>query len=162
MKVSAQSGFTIIEIMIYVALVTVAMVVLANFTADVIKNAARTRVVKEVELNAQLTLSRLASEVRHAKSITSISATELTLVDANNTSVILRFDSTDNEVERVVGTNTESITTPDVRVTGLVFSQVREGVAIQISVAQHSINVPAAYQHQSNLSTTVFPRQLLY
>lgn len=162
MKINQPTGFTIIEIMIYVVLVTAAMVVLADFSADVIKNAVRTRVVKEVELSAQMTLNRLASEVRHAKSITNVSANQLTLVDVNDTSIILQLDSTDNEVERVVGANTESITTPEVRVTNLVFSQIREGVSIQIVVAQHSTNVPAAYQHQTNLSTTVFPRQLLY
>ncbi|OHA57272.1 MAG: hypothetical protein A2441_01315 [Candidatus Veblenbacteria bacterium RIFOXYC2_FULL_42_11] len=167
MKINNQNGFTIVEVLIYVTILTVAMVVLASFATDVIKNAARSRVVKEVELNAQLTLNRLASEVRHAQKFNSVTATEINYVDLNGVTTLLRFDSANNLVERVIGGNAETITTSEVRITALNFNPIIsgtdiKGVAIAISVRQKSVSAPAAYQHESDLATTVFPRQLLY
>lgn len=155
------------EIMIYVALVTTAMVVLASFAIDVTQNAARSRIIKEVELNAQLTMNRIASEIRHAQAITNVSTTELTLVDVNNNSLILRLNSADNQVEREMGGNTESITAPQVRVTALEFSPIQasgltKGVSVGISVVQGPANMPPIYQYQTELNTKVFTRQLIY
>lgn len=167
MKVLQHKGFTIVEIMIYVALVSVAMVVLARFATDVIQNSVRSRVIKEVELNAQLTLNRIAGEIRHAQAISGVSATELTLVDVNNAQLVLRYDSANSRVERVLSGNSQSLTAPGVRVTSLSFnaiqiSGVNKGVTVSITVAQGPVTSPVMYQHTTTLATSVFPRQLLY
>jgi Tfp pilus assembly protein PilE len=167
MQASAHKGFTIVEVMIYVALVSSAMVVLARFTTDVVQNSVRSQVIKEVELNAQLTLNRISSEIRYAQAITNVSATELTLVDVNNNQLILRYDALNNRVERVIGGNAESLTAPGIRVTGLNFKAIQvagvnKGAAINLTVAQGPISPPLMYQHSSSLATSVFARQLIY
>jgi len=167
MQASAHKGFTIVEVMIYVALVSSAMVVLARFTIDVVQNSVRSRVIKEVELNAQLTLNRISSEIRHAQAITNVSPTELTLVDVNNAQLILRYDSLNNRVERVLGASAESLTAPGIRVTALNFnaiqiSGVNKGTSVNLTVAQGPVSPPLMYQHSATLATSVFARQLLY
>ncbi len=161
------SGFSIMEVIIYVAVITAAMIILSDFVVDITKNAARSMVIKEVELNAQLTLNRIAMEVRHAQSIAVDSlGTQLTLTGAQGI-VVLQYNNVAKTVERITAGNTESITTPEVHILSLIFTPIpllgtTKGVAVEIAVAQGSINVPVVYKYQTELSTRVFARQLMY
>lgn len=155
-------GFTIIEIMIYVAFVTVAMVIMAKFVADVTINAARSRVVKEVEQNAQITLERMAREVRNSRSLISVAANELVLRASDGSQITLRYNAGASTLERQDNLGITNLTSSEVRVTSSVFTAISSGVSMAFTVAQASTTVPGAYQHVANVGTTVFPRQLIY
>lgn len=158
-----RPGFTIVEIMIYITLVTVAMVVMAKFVADVTVNAARSKVVKEVQLNAQITLGRILNEIRNSQSVVSVGATQLVLQANATDQVTISYNSVDSRVERLVnGAGMVILTSPEVRVTNLAFAAISIGVSVSLSVAQLSASAPGTYQHQAQLSGTAFPRQLVY
>lgn len=155
------------EIIIYVAIVTVFMVILANFVVDVVRSATRSRIVKEVEFNAQLTLNRIVNEVRRSQAINEVNTTSLTLVDVNNNISIWRYQADTAQLELVSGGNIQNLTPPTVRITSLSFNPIQaggvtKGVVIYLSVAQGSMNLPLLYQYDTQLSTTAFVRQLLY
>lgn len=62
-------GFTLIEFLIYFALLAMVMGSVTIFAVDVVKSRNKTRIVAEVEQNARLGLSRILRSVRQASKL---------------------------------------------------------------------------------------------
>lgn len=76
MKLSTlQKGFTLIETIVYVTLVSILVLVFVNFALDVVGTAQKSRVRQEVQQNARFAMERITQEIRAASSLNTGSST---------------------------------------------------------------------------------------
>jgi hypothetical protein len=137
--------------------------VFSSFVFDVTRNAARSKVIKEVEQNAQLIMNRITNDIRHAQTLGTVSSTNLGLTMSPTLSVTYAFDSANNAVtyKENAGTAT-AISNNQVRVTGLSFSNTGSAITITISVAQASTSAAMASQYSTTLTSTAVVHSSLY
>ena len=79
MKKKYIKGFSLMEIIIYVALVSTILTSVTYFAWDIIYGDIKTYVKREVQQNARFSLEKMAYEIRQANSIISIAADNKTL-----------------------------------------------------------------------------------
>lgn len=162
-KKPINSGFTLIELLIYITLVAAISIIFTGFTADVVKNATRSLVVKEVNQNARLILSRITQEIKTAKNVNSLSASEITLTNFDNQTFDLGFDSVNNLVYIDTGSGNVAISSGDVRVTNLVFSQAANNIIeISVTIEQKNPSASEPRKHRLDLVTSVLTRPAIY
>lgn len=168
-RTNERSGFTIIELLVYMVIATVAIVTITGFMVDVIKYAAGTKAKKEVQQNSRLVMSRISQDIRNARSIQAIALPpnnhQLDLVDASGKSVTYLLADTSvtyNDHVNPISTLTGS----RVRVVQLDFqnqtSSNSNEVTITLTIAQQSASAPANQQYSETLSSTIVRRQSLY
>lgn len=159
------SGFTAIELIIYLSIVTVAALVFTSFMVNVTKNAAQSKISKEVQQNARLMISRITQDIRSAKDINIAQSVldsdhgKLALVTNTGVSTFLWNN------ERAIyndGSGPVDLSTDSVGVTKLRFEKDGNAVTVALTVQQKiGITEPSASDSISLSSTTV-PRQLIY
>ncbi len=151
-------GFTLVELLVYIAVSTVALLVFVTFMVDVSRSAARARVAQEVHQNAQFVLDRLAQEVRSSQLVDVGSSTF-----GNDVGTLALTTSTGTHTfalaSNVVTLGGAPLTSASVRVTKLRFTNATPAVTVQLRVedATSSVN-PQTIEFQ----TTLVPRQTLY
>ncbi|MBI4117663.1 MAG: hypothetical protein HY453_01110 [Parcubacteria group bacterium] len=70
-----QSGFTLIELIIYTLLVSGIMVTLTNLALDIVSASQKARAKQEVQQNARLLMNRILYEIRTANDLNTGSST---------------------------------------------------------------------------------------
>lgn len=161
------AGFTIVELLIYISIVTVTLLVLMSFVADVTKSASRAKIVKQVQQNARLVMSDVAAQIRAADSIDDANSVfnnppnphgKLALVKGGVTTT-LEWSS-----GNIIYYNGSQLSTSDVWVTELSFTKIgavgNNGVMVTITAQ------PAASTTGANapftISSTAVPRSQVY
>lgn len=152
----SRPGYTLVELLIYISIVSIALIVFMNFMTDVSRNAARDRVTKDVSQNARLILDNITRDVRNATNLTGTTATVLKL---NSDAVEYSRDVTNNTVTVKNASGTQAITSNTVKVTALTFTLPASSneLSVLVTVQSSNITIPAA-----TLTTTIIPRQTLY
>jgi Tfp pilus assembly protein PilW len=64
-----QTGVTLLELLIYVALVSILAVVFVNFTLDIVGTSQKARVKQEAQQNARIALERISRTIREANGL---------------------------------------------------------------------------------------------
>ncbi len=158
-----QHGFSMIELLIYISVISAATIIFTSFTADVVKRTARILNAKEVTQNSRLIAARISQEIKTAKSIDALAGDEITLTNFNNEQVTISYDAANNLVELTNPNGTIAITNNKIRVTALVFEQLTpEAVAFQMTVEQSNATAPKSLRYKLDFTTTVVPRPQLY
>jgi len=82
------AGFTLVELMIYIALVAGILIAATSFAWNIINSRTKAFVIQEVEQNGRFIMERLTQEIHQATQITSpapgVSDSSLVLVMRNN------------------------------------------------------------------------------
>lgn len=78
---SGQSGFTLIELILYIVLVTMMLGTLIPFAWNVIEGGVKVGVEQEVYSQARYLSERIKKEIRDASAVTTCNATTLTLTN---------------------------------------------------------------------------------
>ncbi len=76
-----QAGFTFVEAILYVAIISILLTALIPFTWNIIEGASKSAVQEEVSSQARLISERIKYEIRNAVDITSVSSSTLTLCE---------------------------------------------------------------------------------
>lgn len=85
----AKKGFTLIELILYMAIVTIVMGSLIPFAWNVIGGSSKSSAEQEVSSQARYVSERIKYEIRNANGINSVSASSIDLdTDTNATTVI--------------------------------------------------------------------------
>lgn len=95
LKTSRDKGFTFIEIILYISLVTLIMSALIPYAWNVIEGAAKSSVEQEVYSNATYVSERIKYEIRNAADICQpVQTTTLTLLEAAGASCAVATNTT--------------------------------------------------------------------
>jgi prepilin-type N-terminal cleavage/methylation domain-containing protein len=79
-----QQGFTLIELLIYIALLTIFITGAIFFAWDIIFGRVKSSVQQELNQNMRFASQRIAYEIRNASAINLVSATNLSLAQADS------------------------------------------------------------------------------
>lgn len=86
-----KNGFTFIELILYIAVISIILTALVPFAWNTIETSIKSSVQQEVTANARYISERIAYEIRNASDINSVSATAISLATttpATNPTVI--------------------------------------------------------------------------
>lgn len=78
-----RKGFTLIELILYVSIITIVMSALIPFAWNVIEGGAKSSVEQDVSSQARFISQRIMYEIRNASDINSVSASSISLKVAN-------------------------------------------------------------------------------
>ena len=167
MMPTRPSGFTIIELMVYISIVTVAITVFSAFMLDVTKNASRSKTIKEVQQNAQFIMNRITNDIRHAQAVTipalGASGADLTLTMSPTLTATYHFDNAASTVTYQQNSGTAmAISNNQVRVTNLSFSNTGSAITVTLAMAQGLATAPVAGQYNTTLTSTAVVHSSLY
>ena len=157
----AQSGFTLVEVIIYAVLFAALSIVLINSLIVMLRAFNETRVNNDLMESAQTSIERMTREIRTADSIdTGVSVfasnpgtLKLNTTDASGTAKTVQFDRTSNAVRFTDnGTVSGNLTGAQVSVTSLIFRNITttEGSAVRIEMTLQSLRSSA------NRSVTIY------
>jgi prepilin-type N-terminal cleavage/methylation domain-containing protein len=172
----AAKGFTLLELLIYIALVSVISVVLSRMF--IIINSGRARITSKtaVDSNLRFAVEKIEQDVRAASSVTTpgtAGATSTLLVLSVNSSTITYSSSADGYLKRQVNSSTpESLTEDSVAVNTstvpLTFSRLennnpiflpqKTGVAIQVMINIKYRSESPDWQYNETKKTTILLR----
>jgi type II secretory pathway pseudopilin PulG len=161
-KIKSGGGYTMIELLIYIGIVTAAILVFTNFMVDITKNSARAQVKQEVQQNARLILSRLTQEIRNAKQITSVNPERIILINPLDQDITFQWDNINKEITYDDGTGPIILSGQKIRITQLNFQQNNNTISINFKVEQKNPNAQSADKSEITLSSAVVPRSILY
>ncbi|OGY88952.1 MAG: hypothetical protein A3B30_03985 [Candidatus Komeilibacteria bacterium RIFCSPLOWO2_01_FULL_52_15] len=164
-----QDGYTIVELLVYMAISTLAIVVLTSFMVDVTKYAASTRARKDIEENARLVFSRMTQDIRSARVLNAVGAgsNELDFQNGVGAALGYRWNTGSFILEYNDGSGTwTALTTDKVRVTNLNFTNQTTGnpdeVTVDLELHQKNPSAPAGQQYGIHLVTTVIRHGSVY
>lgn len=162
------AGFTLVELLVYITIVSMVMVTISIYFSTVSAHAARTRTVHAVQHEARTLMVRLVGDVRRAAAIDTLHSVldddqgQLILNDVSGGTVTYRLDT--GRVYYDDGAGSIPLTADTVRVTQLRFSTSTADHELDISIAaaQANPNLRASAQYALKLQSSAVVRTLLY
>lgn len=88
MRKKHNSGFTLVELILYVALVSIFMVGAILFSWDVIYGREKSIRQQVVQQNARIAMAKIGNEIERANDISSIAANQIVLTNTSGTTTI--------------------------------------------------------------------------
>ena len=153
-----RAGFTLVELIIYIAIVGLTVSALLTFVTAVSQSRSKTYVAQEVNANLRHALERIEREVRRANGIYVASSTWdtdpgelwLSMQDSAENPTVFSLDADDGSLQITQGNGSPLLLTqPDVGIVSLQFTALatssRESVRVMID---------AAYQGEAEFSYT--------
>ncbi|MDO8424636.1 MAG: prepilin-type N-terminal cleavage/methylation domain-containing protein [bacterium] len=130
-----KKGFTLIELMIYTAIVAAVLTVSSSFAWNMIRNDIKSASLREVQQNAWFSMEKITRAVRSGQNPS---------IFTLNAGVLYQ--------------NGVPLTTDQVRVTNLQFTSVSNTYKINLSVEYYNPGGRNEYQASMNLESTAMPR----
>ncbi|MFH0828730.1 MAG: type II secretion system protein [Candidatus Kerfeldbacteria bacterium] len=163
-----QRGFTMIELIVYLGIASIALLVFFGFASNVMQSAARAKTASDVQENARVIMSRITHDIRTTDTAT-VSGSKLELTKATGgipTKTCYGLDLLNPDVALYgtcgtvgcVCTASTAISDKTVKVTTLSFSQAAPQIIVNISVEPRV----AGTADPVTLSTTVVPRSEIF
>ncbi len=144
-------GFTMIELLIYMAITAIALVVFTSFMADTTANAARARQGQDIQQTARLIFNRLSQEVRQAQTL-SIGTC------SGNPSLVAGADTFCYDGSSLTLAGQSIIDTNKIAVDQFTPTATGNGVNVALKLSTTGGTPPQTIQ----FSTTLFPHQSFY
>ncbi len=123
-----RKGFTLVELLVYIAFISIIAAVFVNFAIDIIGSSQKARVRQEVQQNARFALERILQEIRAAEGINTGASTfgshpgVLSLDSAVPAQDPTVFDISGGQLRVTYGASSpETLTSPQYQVSNLVF-----------------------------------------
>lgn len=132
-----MKAFTLIELIIYIAIVSMVLILICGFAGNIIYGNAKNAVLREVQQNARFAMERIIQTIRSGQNpTTSFTVTDYTLYQ-----------------------ETVPLTTSQVKVTNLQFSLISNTYKINLSIEYKNPSGRSEYTAQVNLESAAAPRQ---
>ncbi|MBU1164650.1 prepilin-type N-terminal cleavage/methylation domain-containing protein [Patescibacteria group bacterium] len=113
-----NKGFTLIELIIYIAIVSIILVSITYLILDVLGSQTKSYAHLEIEQNLRFIKQTMSADVKSAQDINTLTATSLILENGVD-DITYTFDTVENKITRQVGSlPAEDITTNEVVVIG--------------------------------------------
>ena len=121
----SRRGFTLIELILYVTIITIVMGALIPFAWNVIEGSAKSSVEQEVSSQARYVSERIKYEIRNANDINSISASSIDLNTDTNAVAVIDLSGGKVRIKYGAGGTPINLNSNDTNVTGLAFTDYR-------------------------------------
>lgn len=143
------AGFTFIELILYVAILTIVLSALVPFAWNAVETGVKSAVQQEVNANARYVSERIKYEIRNANSITSINNTSCTnnIIEINTTTnpvTIIDVSGGKIRIRYGAGGTPINLNSNNTNVSCLTFTDYRSGDA-KTKHIQFTINIAAAF-----------------
>lgn len=128
MKMKKKTGFTFVELILYISIVTVMLSALVPFAWNIIGAASKSNTEQEVFSQARFISERIKYEIRNSTGINLVTATSVSLVTsapATNPTVI-DFVGGNIRIKQGAGA-VVVLNSPDMAISGLVFTNNTSG-----------------------------------
>lgn len=123
-----QAGFTLIELILYIAIVTFVLVALTNYALSVMSTGAKSSTEQEIFSAGRYVSERIKYEIRNASGINSVAATSISLsnTDSAKNPTVIALNS--GQITVKYGTSTAlPINSANTSVNSLVFTNFSSG-----------------------------------
>lgn len=165
-----QDGFTLIELILYLAIISGIAVAFVYYSISITNTRAKTYVVQEVHANARTALDIISYRIKAANGVNSplngASGSSLSLAMADVAKNPTVFDLDINQVLRITEGLGSSVpvTSDEVRVTSLTFTNLtstsaRGNVRVQMTMGYDNPSGGVHYTYSRTFQTTVSVRQ---
>lgn len=152
-----RPGFTLMELLVYISIVSIALVVFINYMVSVTQVAGRSKVASAIDQNARYAISRMTQDIRGAANAVVAGAV---LQLSNDTT---EYTTSGLAVTINHGGAPIAITDDTVKVSSLIFTQPAAGAPVTITLTITGRDgTPPSAQKTLTLASTVEPHQLLY
>ena len=173
LNLKSRNGFTLIEMLIYIAIIGVALTSFITFSVSVSNSRNKTYVIQEVQANARVALTTITQKIQSAIGVnTGIStfgsdpgSLSLSMTDAGKNPTIISLDADDGILQITEGVSGPvAITTNEVKVTNLVFFDLTPAgeapnIKIRVTIEYDNPSGDKEFEHSQELETTVSLRQ---
>lgn len=88
-----NKGFTLIELVVAVAVTSILGVILTNLLTQTLRGQVKVRIIDQVKQNGQVTLDKISNEVRQAQKVVCIGTNQDSIGQPNDTIVIFKNGS---------------------------------------------------------------------
>jgi prepilin-type N-terminal cleavage/methylation domain-containing protein len=158
-----QKGFTFIELIIYVAIVSVMISSLIGFAWNIILGGAKSATQQEVSANARYISERIKYEIRNSFGINSLSSTQIVLCETSGSCATnpttISFTSPNIAIQKN-GAAAVNLNSSDISVTSLAFTNntssdnKTENISFTFSVTSAYTGNRQEYQYTVNLRSS--------
>lgn len=168
----SPEGFTLIEVLIYVALMGMAVSSFVYLSVTVSASRSKTTVTQEVQANTRVALDLISQQIRAATGINSGASVfdadpgvlSLAMADSGSNPTVIDLSADDGVLQITRGAGPSlAVTSDEVRVTNLVFTNLtdgeRENVRVEITVAYANDSGDVLFTSSQSLQTSVSVRQ---
>lgn len=164
-----KNGFTLIEIILYVTIISIIITIITNFGLDTLKERGEQEIKQSVEQDANFVINKITSEIENAKKInrfesvfgTSLPNGKIVLNKKNNTVVTISLSG--SSVYYQEGINSpERISSPDINITKLNFLTNTTGantpkeIQVKLELQTNQIGVDNPYIKE--FQTSIVPK----
>lgn len=155
-----RKGFTFIELIIYVAIVSIVMTALIPFAWNVIEGGTKSATQQEVFANARFISEKIRYEIRNSIGINSVSASSISLVTsiAGTNPTIIDLSGGNVRIKQGAG-STISLNSTDTRISSLIFTNYTSGdnktKHIGFTLTVNANYTGAGARQEYNESTTI-------
>jgi type II secretory pathway pseudopilin PulG len=170
---NSQSGFTLVETLIYLAIVGMAVTSFVIFSIGVGDSRTKNYVAQEVHGNTRTGLDLITQRMRAATGINTASSTfatdpgvlSLVMADAAKNPTTIDLSADDGILQIKEGTGSVvAVTSDEVKITNLVFtnltaSSTRENIRVEITAEYNNPSGDVEFTYTQSLQTAVSVRQ---
>jgi len=132
-----MKGFTLIELIIYIAILSMILVFTSGYAWDVIYGKTKTTAFREVQQNARFVMEKMTRTIR----------------DGSDPSTIYTVMS------NVLYENSTALTTENVKVTNLQFTSIGGGYTVELTVEYNNLDNRPEYDASVDVESSAMPRQ---
>ena len=136
----ARAGTTILELVVYIALLAVFVVTAADVIINFTRFQAQVQVQNQLQQASRLLMEEFAYAIRHSRSITVLASDKIRLLSENGIYTTMKKDGArvqQTEKPSSVEEGTDiyyPISEPSITVSGLVFEKIDESVKITLTM----------------------------
>ena len=162
------AGFTLIETLIYLAIVAVAVGSFVVFSISVSGSRNKTFVIQEVQANARTAIQIMSQKIRAAEGINTAASTfgvdpgvlSLAVSDISKDPTVFELDQDDGILRITEGTASPVVLVSDeVKITNLVFTNLTSGgkgnIRIELTVEYNNDAGDIGFSHSQSIQTSV-------
>lgn len=157
MRLAQQKGFTLMELLVYIAIASIVVVSFITFGIDITTSTQKARIQTHVQQTARFTMDRILQEIRSADGLNVGSSNfgshpgvlSLSKPQAGEDPTIIDVNGGVLEIQRGAG-SPEPLTPDDLVVSSLVFTN------LSFSGRTNNIRVELTIQHPNPENTEVF------
>ena len=150
-------GFTLVELILYIAIVTMLMTAVISFTSDIVYGRVKSQVHQEVNQNIRLASKRIIYEIKNASGVNSVSASSISLAstDAGRNPTVIDISS--GRLRIGYGGNQYFLTSNKVSVSSLTFTDLSAASSknIKFSITVESTGDRKEFQKSETFETSV-------